>query len=97
VSRQPASEGRKAFKPPSKFAKVVIEKVATSCRAATAFSSAALGIRRTKIAGAAFFASFFAAKERRKYDYIEMLNASNGRNKKRAALSEPPFKYFSKV
>jgi hypothetical protein len=35
----------KLFYPPSRFAKVVLKKVATSCGAATAFFSAALGTR----------------------------------------------------
>ena len=52
------------FLPPPRFAKVVIKKVATSCRAATAFLSAVLGIRRIKIAGRLFFHSFFLRKKK---------------------------------
>jgi predicted alpha/beta hydrolase family esterase len=75
----------KLFYPPSRFAKVVLKKVATSCGAATAFFSAALGTRRAKIAGAAFLASFFAAKERREPDHTETLKTTNGLNQKSPA------------
>jgi len=43
---------------------VVLKKVATSCRAATAFLSAALGIRQGKDCGAHFFDPFFLRKKK---------------------------------
>jgi len=41
-----AWEEKLFYPPPPRFAKVVLKKVATSCRAATAFLSAALGTRK---------------------------------------------------
>jgi hypothetical protein len=49
---------------PSRFAKVVLQKVATSCGAVTAFLSATLGTRRAKIAGRLFFYSFFLREKK---------------------------------
>jgi hypothetical protein len=53
------------FYPPSRFAKAALKKVATSCGAATAFLSTALGTRRAKIAGRLFFHSFFLREKER--------------------------------
>ena len=77
LSRQPASGESKGFLhqypllicdeplyPPPIFAKVAFKKAATSCGAATAVLSAALGIRRAKIVGRLFFYSFFLRKKK---------------------------------
>jgi len=53
-----------ALYPPSRFAKAVLKKAATSCGAATAFLSTALGARRAKIAGRLFFHPFFLRKKK---------------------------------
>jgi hypothetical protein len=61
---------RRFFYPPSRFAKAGLKKTATSCGAATAFLSAALGTRRAKIAGRISFILSFCAKRKNSHRQI---------------------------